>query len=114
MEFTTITYDTADQIATITLNRPEARNGFTLTMADELNAALLGADGDDRVRVVILRAAGLHFCVGMDMAGGDPTVGDPDDPLWDEPATRVARPMVNLNKPVIVAIQGPRSGWACR
>lgn len=110
MEYTTITYSTADQIATITLNRPEARNGFTLTMADELNAALLAADRDDLVRVVILRAVGKHFCVGMDMAAGDPTVGDPDDPHWDEPATRVARPMANLNKPVIAAIQGAAVG----
>lgn len=110
MGFTTITYDTADQIATITLNRPEARNGFTLTMADELNAALLAADNDDHVRAVILRAAGKHFCVGMDMAGGDPTIGDPDDPHWDEPATRVARPMTNLDKPVIAAIQGAAVG----
>ncbi|MDF3342207.1 enoyl-CoA hydratase-related protein [Mycolicibacterium septicum] len=110
MEYTTITYSAADQIATITLNRPEARNGFTLTMADELNAALRAADRDDLVRVVILRAVGKHFCVGMDMAGGDPTVGDPDDPNWDEPATRVARPMANLNKPVIAAIQGAAVG----
>lgn len=110
MEFTTITYGTADQIATITLNRPEARNGFTLAMADELSAALLTADRDDAVRVVILRAVGKHFCVGMDMADGDPTVGDIDDPHWDEPATRVARPMANLNKPVIAAIQGAAVG----
>jgi enoyl-CoA hydratase/carnithine racemase len=110
MAFTTITYEVSHRIAAITLNRPEARNAFTLTMADELNAALLAADGDDSVRVVILRAAGKHFCVGMDMSDGDPTVGDSDDPYWDEPATRVARPLTNLNKPVIAAIQGAAVG----
>ncbi len=70
MEFTTIIYEVSHRIATVTLNRPEARNAFTLTMADELNAALLAADRDDSVRVVILRAAGEHFCVGMDMTDG--------------------------------------------
>lgn len=114
MEFTTIIYEVSHRIATVTLNRPEARNAFTLTMADELNAALLAADRDDSVRVVILRAAGEHFCVGMDMTDGEPTVGDSDDPDWDEPATRVARPLTNLNKPVIAAIQEQRSELACR
>src|SRR5689334_6021471 len=103
MTYTTITYGVADRIASITLNRPAARNGFTLTMADELNAALRQADADDDVRVVILKGAGDHFCVGMDM-GGDRSLGDVEDPDWDEPATRVARPIANLNKPVIVAI----------
>lgn len=109
MEFTTIIYEAAAPIATITLNRPDARNGFTLTMADELNAALLAAERDDSVRVVILRATGRHFCVGMDMTG-EPSIGDSVDSDWDEPATRVARPIANLNKPVIVAIQGAAVG----
>ncbi len=37
-------------------------------------------------------------------------MGDSDDPDWDEPATRVARPLTNLNKPVIAAIQGAAVG----
>lgn len=106
--YSTITYAVADAIATITLNRPHARNGFTLTMADELGAALTAADLDDEVRVILLAAAGDYFCVGMDFA--EPSLGDVTDPDWDEPSTRVARPMVNSNKPVIVAIQGAAVG----
>ncbi|MGW4245569.1 enoyl-CoA hydratase-related protein [Nocardia sp. NPDC004722] len=106
--FSTITYSVEDAIATITLNRPAARNAFTLTMADELAAALSAADLDDDVRVVVLTAAGDYFCVGMDFA--EPLLGEVDDPDWDEPATRVVRPMTNLNKPVIVAIQGAAVG----
>ncbi|CAN5837832.1 enoyl-CoA hydratase-related protein [soil metagenome] len=109
MIYETIIYDVAERIATITLNRPAARNGFTLTMADELNAALRAADTDDDVRVVILKATGDNFCVGMDLSG-DGSIGDVDDPDWDEPATRVARPITNLNKPVIAAIQGAAIG----
>ena len=109
MTYETISYDVAGNIATITLNRPAARNGFTLTMADELNAALRAADSDDGVRVLILKANGDHFCVGMDMSG-DGSIGDLEDPDWDEPATRVARPITNLNKPVIAAIQGAAIG----
>lgn len=107
--YETIRYHVSEAIATITLNRPQARNAFTLTMADELNTALHQANSDDDVRVVILDAAGEHFCVGMDMAG-DGSIGDVDDPDWDEPATRVARPLTNLDKPVIAVIQGSAVG----
>jgi len=107
--FDTITYQVAQHKAAITLNRAEARNGFTLTMANELNVALAEADRDDTVRVVILRAVGEHFCVGMDMSS-EPSLEDTTDPSWDEPATRVARPITNLNKPVIAAIQGAAVG----
>ncbi|WP_228810313.1 enoyl-CoA hydratase-related protein [Nocardia otitidiscaviarum] len=106
--YSTITYAVEEAVATITLARPHARNGFTLTMADELGAALAAADRDDAVRVVVLTAQGEYFCVGMDFA--EPSIGDHDAPDWDEPATRVVRPMTNSNKPVIVAFPGPAVG----
>jgi len=109
MSYTTITYDVADAIATITLNRPQARNGFTAAMANELGAALTAADLDDAVRVVVLTATGKYFCVGMDMAV-DSGEEDMDHPDWVEWATRVARPMTDLNKPVIAVLQGPAVG----
>jgi enoyl-CoA hydratase/carnithine racemase len=106
MEFTTIDYCVENSVATITLNRPHARNGFTIAMADELGTALRAADLDEEVLVVVLVAAGGDFCVGMDMTADTTGVGDIDAPDWVEPATRVVRPMANLNKPVIAAIQG--------
>ncbi|WP_040796978.1 enoyl-CoA hydratase-related protein [Nocardia higoensis] len=109
MSYTTITYDVSDAIATITLNRPEARNGFTADMANELGAALTAADLDDQVRVVVLTASGKYFCVGMDLGAGGGEE-DMDHPDWVEWATRVARPMTDLNKPVIAALQGPAVG----
>ena len=110
MEFTTIDYCVNDSVATITLNRPHARNGFTISMADELGTALHAADLDEEVLVVMLVAAGSDFCVGMDMTADTAGVGDIDAPDWVEPATRVVRPMANLNKPVIAAIQGAAVG----
>ncbi|MEV0293484.1 enoyl-CoA hydratase-related protein [Nocardia sp. NPDC050710] len=109
MTYTTISYEVTDAIATITLNRPDARNGFTAEMADELGAAFSEADLDDQVRVVVLTAAGKYFCVGMDLAAGG-AAEDMDDPSWVEWATRVARPMTELNKPIIAVIQGPAVG----
>lgn len=53
-EFTEIRYEVADGIATVTLNRPDKLNAFTLTMCQELVAAADAADADDTVRVLIL------------------------------------------------------------
>lgn len=111
MNYEAITYAVEDRIATITLNRPEARNGYTMQMADEIADALGVADRDDDVRVVILTGAGDHFCVGADLSGGSFNVseGSGDDD-WTEPATRVARPMFYLQKPVIAALKGAAVG----
>ena len=54
-------------IGEITLNRPDSLNTFTLTLASELNAALLQLDGAPSVRVVILKGAGKAFCAGIDV-----------------------------------------------
>ena len=54
-------------IGEITLNRPDSLNTFTLTLASELNAALLQLDGAPSVRVVILKGAGRAFCAGIDV-----------------------------------------------
>lgn len=111
MNYDVITYTVEDRIATITLNRPEARNGYTMQMADEIADALGRADGDDEVRVVILTGAGDNFCVGADLSGGGFSVSEgAGGEDWLEPATRVARPMFYLEKPVIAAMKGAAVG----
>jgi len=107
-----ISYAVADRIATITLNRPEARNGFTVLMSNELADAIASAGQDDDVRVVILTGTGPDFCVGADLAGGSLEVTDEDVNAddWEEPATRVVRPIFRLNKPVIAAMRGAAVG----
>jgi enoyl-CoA hydratase/carnithine racemase len=106
--YSEITYVVAERIATITLDRTEHRNGYTITMADELAAAFAQAEADGEVRAIVLAANGKDFCVGMDLsAGGADDVADPD---WVEPATRVTRVMYASTKPVIAAIQGAAAG----
>ena len=112
MAYEQISYRVEDRIATLTLQRPDARNGYTVRMADELAAALVVAGEDDDVRVVVLTGAGTDFCVGADLSGGGLDVSslDGDDGAWVEPATRVTRPMFNLAKPVIAAVRGAAVG----
>src|SRR3990172_2413114 len=70
MDFQQITYDKADGIATITLNRPERMNAFTPIMLDEWLVALTDAHTDDEVRVVVLTGTGRGFCTGADISRG--------------------------------------------
>jgi enoyl-CoA hydratase/carnithine racemase len=106
--YTQISYAVHERIVTITLDRAEHRNGFTVVMSDELADALRQAEADSAVRAVVLAANGKDFCVGMDLSAGG--IDDVDDPEWVEPATRVTRPMYASTKPVIAAIQGAAAG----
>jgi enoyl-CoA hydratase/carnithine racemase len=70
MSFQTLLYDTADELATITLNRPERLNTIVPPMPEELEAAVHEAIADTAVKVIILRGAGRAFCAGFDLGGG--------------------------------------------
>jgi enoyl-CoA hydratase/carnithine racemase len=67
MAYEQILYETADRIATITLNRPDRMNAMPPKMIGEIHDAMQEADRDDNVRVVIVTGAGKAFCSGMDM-----------------------------------------------
>jgi methylglutaconyl-CoA hydratase len=56
------------RIATVRLNRPERGNAFDQTMLNELAQQFAALAADDRVRIVVLRGAGRHFCTGADLA----------------------------------------------
>ena len=68
MPFETIRYEIADRILTITLNRPEQLNAFTVTMAEELIMAFGQASEDDAVDAIVVTGAGKAFCAGMDLS----------------------------------------------
>jgi enoyl-CoA hydratase/carnithine racemase len=105
-----IEYAVADRIATVTLNRPEARNGYTVRMADELADAFDRADRDGDVRVAVLTAAGKDFTVGADLSGGGLDVAATSSESWDEPAGRCSMRIFEMRKPVIAALRGAAVG----
>lgn len=65
--YETILFEKAGPTATITLNRPEARNGIVPQMMDDLWAAVQDAAADKSLRVLVLRGAGRDFCPGADL-----------------------------------------------
>lgn len=123
-DFTDVTYEVRDGVATVMLARPEARNGYTVRMGHELASAMRLSDSDDDVRVVVLGAQGSDFCVGADLSAGGfesvdgsgsgtgdaPGLDDPEHPDFVEPAGRCTREMATMTTPVIAAVQGRAVG----
>ena len=113
MTYETITLSIADNIATITLNRPERLNAMPPQMADEIADAL---DNLGSARALIITGTGRAFCSGADLQarGGATSVGasGPYGAL-----TRAYNPtMVKLSKlnvPIVTAVNGPAAGIGC-
>ena len=68
MAYETILYEQSGAVATITLNRPERLNTIVPPMPDEIEHAVVEANRDREVRVIILRGAGRAFCAGFDFS----------------------------------------------
>lgn len=112
MTYETIVLTVEDQIATITLNRPERLNACPPNMADEIIHALNNL-GD--ARVLVLRGEGRAFCSGADLAGrGERAIGGEGAYLS---LTQHYNPMIvkllRLNMPIVTAVQGPAAGVGC-
>ena len=123
-DFTHIDYAVADNVATITLDRPDRLNAFTGTMMRELLEAFDRTDADDDVRAVVVTGRGRAFCAGADLGEGGATFDqearaerDGAD-LTESGVDGVRRDgggLVSLRifeslKPVIGAINGPAVG----
>ena len=88
-------------VRTVTLNRPEAMNAFNGQQFDELTEALLAAQDDSAVRVVILTGAGRAFSSGLDLS----EVGkDIQPPKHGVPG--LFNTLIDFPKPLLLAING--------
>jgi enoyl-CoA hydratase/carnithine racemase len=67
MAFSTIAFETSDDIAWVTLNRPHVLNAFNVQMRDDLTEVLTAIRDDDEIRALVLRGAGRAFCAGADL-----------------------------------------------
>ncbi|NNF15257.1 MAG: enoyl-CoA hydratase/isomerase family protein [Gammaproteobacteria bacterium] len=108
----TVLYAVSGPVATVSLNRPDALNGFNKTMRTELAEALQTAANDDAIRVVLLAARGRFFSAGADIKAGMPPEGQTvEQQLQDE--YRPSLELINsMGKPVIAVINGGVAGIA--
>ncbi len=67
-DFTTLALEISDQVATVSLNRPDKANSMNEAMWTELQACFEWLDAAPTVRVVILAGSGKHFCAGIDLS----------------------------------------------
>ncbi len=103
-----VLYDVTDRIATLTLNRPAARNALSTALSRVLRSSVARAESDADVDVIIVTGADPAFCAGVDLkelgsSGGNINVqakADPKDPVV------VGHPWEPTTKPVIGAVNG--------
>jgi len=116
MAYEEILYEVSENIATITLHRPDKLNAFTNRMLKELIAAFDATDADDDVRAVIVTGSGRAFCAGADLSGGGETFakGGSDvaarSGVVRDGGGLVALRIFESKKPVIGAINGAAVG----
>lgn len=103
----------ADGVATLTLNRPDKANVLSAAMMDALEDALLAADADPEVRVIVLAARGRIFCAGHDLA--EMRAHD-DEARHAALFARCSRMMATVRrvKPVIARVQGAAVAAGCQ
>ena len=106
-------------VATLTLNRPAARNALSFAMLGALADSLAGIAADDSVRVVILAAEGPVFCAGHDLREITAHRDDADGGhgFFDAAMRRCAqvmRAIVALPQPVIAQVQGVATAAGCQ
>jgi enoyl-CoA hydratase/carnithine racemase len=129
MQFETLDWSVCDEgILTLTLDRPDHLNAFSLTMASELEQAFISVRNDDDVGAVVVTGRGRAFCAGMDLSAEGNVFGLDETPapnveglrehLTEPPyqngvrdtGGKVTLAIHGCDKPVIAAINGAAVG----
>jgi enoyl-CoA hydratase/carnithine racemase len=114
----TIELQQVNGVLTISLNRPDRLNAFTLRMHDELMQAFEVVDADPEIRCVIVTGRGRGFCSGADLGDGangivglEVETGREGDSRMRDVGGLVTLRIFQSTKPVIAAINGPAVGF---
>ncbi|KAB8238220.1 ClpP/crotonase [Aspergillus alliaceus] len=99
----------ATPVVVVTLNRPDKNNAFSTELMDAFEKVYPMFDVDERVKVVVLTAAGKFFCAGADLKA--PLNLEQERPLdFRDPGGRMALSIYRCRKPTIAALQGSAVG----
>lgn len=120
MDFKEIILEIKNEIAVLTLNRPDTRNVISSApMIDEIVEALSALDRDESVKVLVLTGAGTAFSAGgnvKDMARREGMFAGTADEIaekYRQGIQRIPRAFYGFNLPVIAAVNGPAIGAGC-
>ncbi|RBL94213.1 enoyl-CoA hydratase-related protein [Chitinophaga flava] len=111
--FNSLLLETANGVATITLNRPEVYNAFNDELSYELQDALKQAEKDPAVRVVVLTGAGKAFCSGQDLKASTESGKRNFSESLHKRYNPIIRAIRNMPKPVICRLNGVAAGAGC-
>ena len=111
-DFKSIRLSIENQVAWVTLNRPDARNAVDDDMREELLAVCADARTNADMRALVLTGAGKGFCTGADLSrrGGGPSGPGAAREIMRTRSQRLIRALWELEKPVIAAVNGVAAG----
>ncbi|MEO1550125.1 MAG: enoyl-CoA hydratase-related protein [Pseudomonadota bacterium] len=108
MDYQAITYSVAEDVATLTFNRPDVMNGLNAQMRREIHHAVVRAQGE--ARVLVMTGAGRGFCSGQDLGdGGRASDLDLERTLREE-YEPMLKAIYGCTIPTISAVNGPAAG----
>ena len=117
MDYKNILLERRDNIAVLSLNRPNKLNAFTFSMMEEMIDALDALDADDNIHALIITGKGRAFCAGADLSSGQERF----NPSFDDFAVKesdfrrdsggiLTLRMYKFLKPIVIACNGPAVG----
>jgi 2-(1,2-epoxy-1,2-dihydrophenyl)acetyl-CoA isomerase len=116
MSESAVLYAVSDRVATITLNRPEARNPLSQDVSAELIRLFRLADKDPVVKCILIQAIGENFSAGGDVKGFSETLALTPEERYDQferrllIAGRLPKALLENSKPIVVATRGAVAG----
>lgn len=112
-DFTAIQYSLENDVAWVTMNRPEQRNAVNAAMREELIQVFTDAQTNPAIRALVLTANGKGFCTGADLSGPrgqGPTGAGATRLVMKSSSQRLIRALWDLEKPVVAAVNGVAAG----
>ena len=105
-----ILFEIKNQVATLTLNRPEKYHSFIREMALDLQEKLEICKNDNNIRAIVITGTGKAFCAGQDLGEATDPKGPELQKIVNEHYNPIIRQIRNIEKPIIAAVNGVAAG----
>src|SRR5690606_2646759 len=110
MMSSSILFEISEDVAYITLNRPEKFNSFNRAMALEFLKKLDACHKDENVRCIYITGAGKAFCAGQDLSEAIEDNGISMEQIVEEHYNPIIKKLRAIEKPIIAAVNGVAAG----